>query len=186
MNAARRAGPSALSPTGSEALRLPDGRTLRIRPISPADAEPIAACFGLLTEDEIRRRFLHPVKTLSAEYLQQLTRPDRRRDFVLVAAEPLPAGKALVAAVARLARNRENKTHAEFGILVSHFVSGQGLGRILLQRLLDWGSRHGLREIYGDVLHENTLMLNLATELGFERGASPDETGLIRVRRFLQ
>jgi GNAT superfamily N-acetyltransferase len=175
-----------LSPTRSETVRLPDGRSLRIRPISPADVEPIAAGFDLLTEDEVRRRYLHPVKALSLDYLRQLTQPDRRRDFVLVAAEPLPAGKALVAAVARLSRDNEQPNRAEFGILVSHFVSGQGLGRLLMQRLLDWASHRGVHEVYGDVLCENTLMLNLACEMGFERVATTDASGLVRVRRLLR
>jgi GNAT superfamily N-acetyltransferase len=182
----RRKPPASPSPTRSETVRLPDGRSLRIRPISPADAAPIAAGFDLLTEDEVRRRYLHPVKALSPDYLQQLTRPDRRRDFVLVAAEPLPAGKALVVAVARLSRDSEHPECAEFGILVSHFVSGQGLGRLLMQRLLDWASRHAIREVYGDVLYENSLMLNLAGEMGFERVATADASGLVRVRRLLR
>jgi L-amino acid N-acyltransferase YncA len=168
-----------------ETVRLPDGRELRIRPIAPADAEPIAAAFELLTEDEIRRRFLHPIKALSPDYLQKLTHPDRRKDFVVVAAEPLPAGKALVAAVARLACDRNAPKRAEFGILVSHFVSGQGLGRLLMQRLLDWASKRGVEEIYGDVLYENSHMLNLAREMGFERVATSDASGLVRVRRFV-
>lgn len=154
-----------------------------IRPISPLDAEPIAASFSLLTEDEIRRRFLHHLKTLSAEHLHQITHPVPDNDFVVVAAEPLPPGEALVAAVARLSRDTGNRDRAEFGILVTHYVSGQGLGRLLLQRLIEWAEQHGLRELWSDVIADNTDMLRLAEITGFVREVLPDSPGLIRITR---
>jgi len=166
-----------------QTLRLADSRKLRIRPISALDAGPIAAGFELLTEEEIRNRFLHPVKALGAEQLRQLTQPNRRDEFVLVATEPLPPGQALVVAVARLSRDGADRTRAEFGILVSHYVSGQGLGRQMLQLLLDWGRSHGLHEIYGDVLSENAPMLRVAAALGFERERVPGDGNLLRVRK---
>ena len=154
-----------------------------IRPISPLDAEPIAASFSLLTEDEIRRRFLHHLKALSAEHLHRITHPIPDNDFVVVAAEPLPPGEALVAAVARLSRDTGNRERAEFGILVTHYVSGQGLGRLLLQRLIEWAGQHGLRELWSDVIADNTDMLRLAEMTGFAREVLPDSPGLVRITR---
>jgi acetyltransferase len=55
-----------------------------------------------------------------------------------------------------------------------------------MQRLLDWASKRGVEEIYGDVLYENSHMLNLAHEMGFERVATSDASGLVRVRRLLR
>ena len=85
-----------------EVVNLRDGRTVWIRPIQAADALPIAGTFHLLHEDEIRRRFLHPIKALSDDYLMRLTQPDPETDFVVIAAEPFEPGAALVGAVARL------------------------------------------------------------------------------------
>ena len=87
-------------PPWHEHVRLSNGRDILIRPIRPEDAGPIQATFTLLEPDEIRQRFLHPMKELSHKQAEQLTRPDPRRDFALVAAEPLPPGEALVGAVA--------------------------------------------------------------------------------------
>lgn len=152
-----------------------------LRPIQPEDAEPIAAAYDLLNEDEVRRRFLHRLKSLDAAHLQQITRPDPDREFVVVAAEPLPPGEALVAAVARLSRDQPGASRAEFGILVSHFVVGLGLGRMLMERLIEWCRGHGVLELWGDVLEENRPMLELASELGFRRGAGPGSPDLVRV-----
>jgi RimJ/RimL family protein N-acetyltransferase len=165
----------------AERLRLSDGRELLIRPIDPADAEPIAASFQLLNEEEVRRRFLHLLKALSEIHLQHLTHPDPDSEFVVVAAEPLPAGEALVPAVARLARDNRDRSRAEFGILVSHFVTGLGLGRVLMLRLIEWARQNGVTELWSDVVENNTAMLDLATQLGFRKQAMFDSPGLIRV-----
>ena len=167
-------------PPWHEKLTLANGRELLIRPIRPEDAGPLQAGFTLLEPDEIRQRFLHPMKELSQAQAERLARPDPRREFALVAAEPLPPGEALVGAVARAAlvpRTRD----AEFAILVSHFIAGQGLGRHLMRKLAKWARSKKLDRLYGDVLDTNLPMLALAQSLGFKRVREGDGSGLVRV-----
>ena len=167
-------------PPWHEQVRLPNGREILIRPIRPEDAGPMQAAFTLLKPDEIRQRFLHPMKELGTSQVDLLVRPDPRRDFALVAAEPLPPGEALVGAVARAAlvpRTRD----AEFAILVSHFIAGQGLGRHLMRKLAKWARSKKLDRLYGDVLDTNLPMLALAQSLGFKRVREGDGSGLVRV-----
>jgi RimJ/RimL family protein N-acetyltransferase len=116
---------------------------------------------------------------LTPEAAARLTRPDPEREFALVAAEPLPPGEALIGAVARAAIDPDRR-EAEFAILVSHFISGMGLGRLLMLRLVRWARRRRLKRLYGDVLEYNTAMLGLAESLGFRREHS-DSPGLVRV-----
>lgn len=164
----------------NERLRLANGRVLWLRRIRPEDAGPIDSAFSLLRPEEIRLRYLHLVKSLSPDYLHDLTHPEKGRAFVLVAAEPLPPGEALVGAVARLSIDVD-RCEAEFAILVSHFVAGFGLGRLLMTRLIGYARRRKLKRIYGDVLEENTAMLTLARQLGFEHIHVPDSGGVARV-----
>ncbi|MGH8028823.1 MAG: GNAT family N-acetyltransferase [Arenimonas sp.] len=173
------------NPMRIERLRLRDGRKVVLRPIAPADAGPIAGGFPLLTDEEVRRRFQYPVKALGEEYLSKLVSPsaDAR---VFVAAEALPAGDALVGAVARVARTPDDPRHAEFAILVSHFLAGQGLGTALLGRLVEAARALGVREVFGDVLDDNAPMLHLAARLGFKREAMHAQPGLTRVVRRLR
>ena len=163
-----------------ERIRLADGRELLLRPIVPADAEPLRAGFALLTPEEVRLRFLHPLKELSPELLHRLTHLDPRRDFALVAAEPLPPGEALVGAVARASLDDDGR-RAEFAIRVSRFLGGQGLGLVLMKQLIRWARLKKLDGLYGDVLDENHAMLALAQQLGFKREVLADEPGIIRV-----
>lgn len=165
----------------SQRLKLNDGRQLWLRRIDPADAEPIRQTFTLLTAEEVRMRFLHPVKEISRDTARRLTSIDTENQFAVVIAEPLPPGEALVGAVARLAIDPGTRK-AEFAVLVSHFLSGKGLGRLLMNQLIAWGREKNLEEIYGDVLDENRPMLALADALGFRREVNPDDPGIIRVR----
>ena len=166
-------------PPWHEKLTLANGRELLIRPIRPEDAGPVQAGFALLEPDEIRQRFLHPMKDLSADQAERLTRPNGRREFALVAAEPLPPGEALVGAVARIAVDDDGRA-GEFAILVSHYINGMGLGRHLMRRLVRWAKGRKLERVYGDVLESNLPMQALAASLDFRRepGQSP---GLVRM-----
>lgn len=168
-----------------ERLQLDDGRRLLLRPIDPRDAELIRQAFMLLSPEEVRMRFLHPMKEISHDLVNRLTRIDPESEFALVVAELLPPGEALVGCVGRL--SIEQSAHrAEFAVLVSRFLVGKGLGRLLMNQLISWGQARGLSEIYGDVLDENSAMLSLAASLGFKREMLPDDPGIVRVRLSLE
>jgi len=164
-----------------EDLVLDDGRRLWLRPIEPADAAPLRGGFALLEPDEVRMRFMHPMTELSEAMADRLARIDTRSEFALVAAEPLPPGEALIGAVARCSVDTTGR--AEFAILVSRLLSGQGLGRLMMRRIIDWARRKRVDSIYGLVLRENFPMLELAHELGFHRETLPDEPGVVKVWR---
>lgn len=166
-------------PPWHQELRLANGREILIRPIRPDDALPLRAGFGLLLPDEVRQRFLHAVKELTPEMADRFCRPDPHTEFALVAAEPLPAGEALVGAVARAAIV-PNTRSAEFAILVSRYIAEMGLGRQLMQRLARWARGKRLETLYGDVLEYNQPMLALAKTMGFRREHG-DDPGLVRV-----
>ena len=166
-------------PPWHESIRLANGREVLVRPIRAEDAVPLRAGFDLLQPDEVRQRFLFPMKEMSAEQAQRLTRPNSRREFALVVAEPLPPGEALIGAVARIAVDNDGRA-GEFAILVSHYVNGMGLGRHLMRRLVRWAKGRKLARIYGDVLESNLPMQALAASLDFRREAG-DSPGLVRM-----
>jgi RimJ/RimL family protein N-acetyltransferase len=166
-------------PPWHEYKRLLNGRQVLIRPIQPEDAEPLRLGFGLLRPDEIRQRFLYAIKELTPETAAKLCRPDTESEFALVVAEPLPPGEALIGAVARIAIKPDTR-EGEFAILVSHFISGMGLGRHLMLKLVRWARDMQLTRLYGEVLEHNTAMLALMQSLGFHRETS-DSPGLVRV-----
>lgn len=160
---------------------LENGRELWIRPIQAEDAIPLRAAFSLLTPEEIRQRFQFGLREISEAYANRLATPDTTREFALVAAEPLPPGEALIGAVVRAAVDPDGR-HAEFAIIVTHFLAGQGLGRYLMKRVIRWARLKRLDSLYGDVLEDNLPMLTLARSLGFRRDRQAPAPGVTRVR----
>lgn len=168
-----------------ERLWLPNGRELLMRPIDPVDAEPLRRSFARLSPEEVRMRFLHPITEMTPAFAKQLCELDRDSGFALVVTEPLPAGEALIGAVARLAIDRERRD-AEFAIIVGREIGGMGVGVFLMKRLIDYARRRRLNEVWGDVLDENSAMLAVCEELGFTHVHHPDEPGIIRVQKRLR
>jgi len=168
-----------------ERLRMPDGRELLLRPIEPADAPLLIEGFKVLTPHEVRMRFMTPLKELGEQFADQLARIDPRRAFALVLTEPDRPGEALVGAVARLSVV-EGKREAEFALVVGRPIAGQGLGKYLLCKLIQWSRRKRLDRLYGDVLLENEPMLHLVEDLGFTREHVPGEPGIVRVSKDLR
>ena len=169
----------------SEVVVLPNGRELLVRPIEPADAPALRAGFQALSPEEVRLRFLHPLAELTEAESQRLANVDPRREFVLVAAEPYPPGQALVLAVARASLRADSARDAEFALIVGRLVAGQGLGKLLLRRLLAWARRRRLQTLRGTVSLDNTVMLQLAQELGFSRQLVAGEQGTARIELHL-
>ena len=66
----------------------------------------------------------------------------------------------------RLKDELDEKT-AEFAIVVRSRLKGHGLGWLLMRRVIDYAREKGLRRVYGDVLAENSTMLQMCAELGF-------------------
>ena len=165
-----------------EAFTLPNGRRVLLRPIVPEDARALRAGFATLSAEEVRMRFLHPLNELSEDMARQLTHIDPARGFALVVAEPLPPGEALIGAVARISLGADGR-QAEFALLVARPLAGQGLGTYLVRRLIQWCARRRIRLLYGDVLNENSVMLKLTANLGFEHLHLQGDQGLTRVQR---
>jgi len=166
-------------PPWHENFNLPNGRTLLLRPVRPEDGPPLQGAFSLLGPDEIRER-LSPGEEASSDVVQRLTHPNPKSEIVLVAAEQLPPGEAVIGAVARAAIVPGSR-QAEYTILVSHFVAGQGLGRQLMRKLVKWARRKYLDRLYGDVLKSNEPMLQLAASLGFKPQPHPESDELLRM-----
>ncbi|AVP97105.1 N-acetyltransferase [Ahniella affigens] len=167
-----------------EQLRWADGLELLIRPIEVIDAGPLREGFSKLEPEEVRLRFLHPMTELTEAYARELCDLDPALAFALVATEPGEPGSAAIGGVARLAFDLAKK-RAEFAIIVGHQIGGRGIGRLMMQRLIECARKRGMHAIFGDVLIENLPMTRLAHALGF-RTQSIGEPGLIRVWKDLR
>jgi acetyltransferase len=65
-------------------------------------------------------------------------------------------------------------------------LKGQGLGRALLSRILDFARAEGIGRVDGLVLAENDTMLSICRQFGFDVRYVADDPGLVRVSLPLQ
>jgi acetyltransferase len=171
----------AIRPYPSEWVRqatLPDGRAVAIRPIRPEDEHLLRSFFAAVTPEDLRLRFFAPVKVMSHVFIARLTQLDYARAIAFIALDT-ESGEMLGSVRLHADANLER---AEYAVLVRSDLKGRGLGWILMSLVLDYARAEGLRTIEGQVLRENTAMLAMCEELGFEVRDDPDEPGIRHVR----
>ncbi len=164
-------------PAGWEKEVATGGSSYQLRPIRPADAELYPAFLADVSAEDLRRRFLVPMKTISPELLVRLSQLDYDRDIAFIALE---SGTGRLAGIARYSADPDRQS-AEFGVLVRSDLQGQGLGRALMEQLLAYGRAEGLQRLTGLVLRDNQGMLEFAAELGFTAIGGATDPGLIRI-----
>ena len=79
-----------------------------------------------------------------------------------------------------------NYESGEYAILVRSDLKGRGLGWLLMQMIIDYARTEGLAAIEGQVLRENTTMLDMCRELGFEIATDPQEPEICIVKLALR
>lgn len=166
-------------PPWHEEFRLTDGRQMLIRPARAEDAAPIRGAWPLYGPFQLRERIAHG-DAVSIETLRRLTAPDPRSAFVLVAAEPLPAGQAMVAAIGAVTA-QPGQHLAWFDLLSSRFVQGQGLSRHLLRRLVKWTRGRGIEQLSGDVAGSSVELRELARSMGFVEDPTVGSQDMVRL-----
>lgn len=164
------------SATRVEPIVLESGRTFLLRPLEREDALLYPAFDARLTDDDRRLRFFSPAH-LSPGQIARFTGFDRRRAFATIAVEP---DSGAIAGVARLHRLPDGS--GEFAALVRSDLKGQGLGRELMERLVESARVFGVAAVVGLILPENVGMLSLARQLGFSLQRHPDDPGLVVAR----
>jgi len=166
------------SPRG-ERVVIHDGRELTMRPIEPGDIAAMKRCFGRLSPQDVRRRFLHAMSELPAPMAQRMCRidPSIESAYVLMDETVTPAE---MRGVGRIYVDETTDT-AEFSVLVERDWTRLGLGALLMQRLVDDCRTRGLSELWGYVLLENRPMLQLCKEIGFTVRMMSDEPGVAQI-----
>lgn len=153
--------------------------SLTIRALQPEHAD-LEVRFGLALSRETRyHRFFGGGVKLTPELLARLVNVDFARDVALIATVTF-AGVETPVAVARYALAADEAS-AEAALTVADAWQGCGLGRVLLDRLVDLARRNGVRRLTGEVLATNARMLALARRTGFRIESHPEGATLKRI-----
>ena len=143
---------------------LRSGRKVFVRPVRPEDEELFLEFLKHVSDEDLRLRFFAPIREFSHAFLAKLIQIDYARAIAFVA---LDAGTGEMIGVVRLHADANHET-GEYAILLRSDLKGQGLGWELMRLTIEWARADGLSVIEGQVLRENTVMLDMARALGFK------------------
>jgi GNAT superfamily N-acetyltransferase len=171
----------ASAKTKHEIVRTPQSVELALRQIRADDVAALQRGFMHLTPDEVRMRFLHPLTELPRDLAVHFCDLDPRYAVAWVLADPDTVAEPEIHAVARVHLDPVTE-QAEFGLIVQKSIAGQGFGKLLLERAIESARNLGAVEVWGDVLLENSVMLDLCGKLGFTHSIVAHNPGVQRVR----
>ena len=134
-----------------------------VRPIRPEDEPLIHELLRHVTSQDLRLRFFAPMKEFTHEFIARLTQLDYARAMAFVAFDE--ATNELVGVV-RI-HSDSIYQNGDYAILLRSDLKGRGLGWTLMQLIIEYAKSEGLKRISGEVLQENSAMLNMCRELGF-------------------
>jgi acetyltransferase len=140
-----------------------DGERVLIRPARPEDMALYQDFLRNVSAEDLRLRFFARMAELSAAEMDKLSHVDYTHEMAFIALDE-DTGDML--GLVRLKDELDEET-AEFAILVRSRLKGHGLGWLLMRHVIEYAKEKGLRRVYGDVLVENTTMLQMCAELGF-------------------
>ena len=154
-------------------IALRDGSAAHLRPILPSDAEALQEFHQRQSEQSRYLRFFAPMPRLSSRDLDRFTHVDHvdRVAFIVL------VGQEIVA-VARY--DRVEPRTAEIAFNVSDSRQGTGLASVLLEHLAAAARERGINRFTAEVLPQNTKMIKVFTETGFDVDRTLDD-GVVMV-----
>ena len=161
---------------------LGDSWRIFVRPIRPDDEDLIRDLLAHVKKEDLRLRFFDSIREFSHQFIARLIELDYARAMAFIAIDETsrePLG------VVRLHTDATHES-GEYAILLRSDLKGRGLGWSLMQLIIEYAKSEGLKRIFGQILQENTVMLKMCRELGFEIKTDPDDFGLRDVTLILE
>jgi RimJ/RimL family protein N-acetyltransferase len=145
-------------------LTLRDGGAVEVRPLRPADRATLAAAIAGLSARSRYLRFATPKPTLSDRELDTLLDVDHHDREALLAIDPATGQGA---GVVRFARMPGDEDVVDVAVTVADAWQGRGLGRTLLELLIERAREEGHDALHADVLSANRASVALLRRAGF-------------------
>ncbi len=139
-----------------------DGGTIHIRPIRPSDADALVAFHGGLSQRTRYLRYFSAYPRMPERDLYRFTHVDHhdRVAFVAILNDH-------IIGVGRYERT-PSSDEAEVAFVIADAHQGRGIGSVLLEHLAAAARETGIKRFQAIVLAENTAMINVFRQAGYE------------------
>ncbi|MDR2013716.1 MAG: bifunctional acetate--CoA ligase family protein/GNAT family N-acetyltransferase [Rhodanobacter sp.] len=152
-------------PSALEQTVILHDQTLLLRPIRPEDADALRDFYVSCAPDDMRLRFFTARRDIPLSELARYTQIDYDREMTFVAFACDADGRSMMMGEVRVLCDPDN-VRAEFAVQVRSGIKQKGLGRLLMQRMIDYLRARHTRELVGECLPENDSMQRLARAVG--------------------
>ena len=153
---------------------LGDNWRIFMRPVRPDDDGLLRDLLANVSREDLRLRFFDAIKEISPELMSKLIELDYSSAMAFVA---IDESNDHTLGVVRFHVDAACET-AEFAIVVRSDLKGRGLGWEMMQLIIEYARSEGLKRLHGQILQENTVMLKMCSELGFETETDAKDPGL--------
>src|SRR5664280_3426234 len=150
-----------------------DGSVARIRPIRPTDAAAWHSFYTRLSEQSIHMRFFAPRQDLTDNEVEHLIDVDYVERMAFVVEQ-----HGAIIGIGRF--DPAGAGTAEIAFAVEDASQGRGVATLLLEYLVGYAASCGIRRFVADTLADNTAMLTVFRQAGFQQESSTD-AGVTRV-----
>lgn len=164
--------------------RLPDGRTVTVRPIRPEDADRLREFLTGLSEESRYMRFQKWVHEPSDQVIRFLTDIDYDRHMALVCTVQ-EGGREAIVGEARYVSDLSGGS-CELGVVIADAWHKSGVAGLLMDALIQIARKRGLARMEGLVLSRNAEMLRFVRALGFKAEPAPQDYSIVRISKKLQ
>ncbi|MCG7533231.1 bifunctional acetate--CoA ligase family protein/GNAT family N-acetyltransferase [Psychrobium sp. MM17-31] len=165
-------------------ITLKDGREVMLRPIKAEDEQSHFEFNDSLSKEDRYKRFFGEVGQLSHEQMAKMTQIDFDREMAFIASYRDENEKFHTLGVVRAITDPEN-LETEFAVVIRGDIQGQGLGKTLMLKMIDYCKQRGTKIMSGLTLPQNAGMINLSRKLGFKVKFDMEE-GWVEMRLDLQ
>jgi acetyltransferase len=159
-------------------LRLKNGTGVFLRPVMPADSQLIVDMFNKMSPQSIYFRFLRNLSALPENMICKFTHVDYNSESALVAIIQ-EDGKDAIVAVGRYGYDSDEDI-TDLAVAVRDDWQHLGLGKSLLQKVVDIAKEHGISRFTCMMDSRNHKIKNILLALGYNVKYFP-ENGVSRV-----
>ncbi len=145
----------------TEEFTARNGKKVVIRPIRPYDEPLVKQLYESLSEETQHYRFFHAIKDITHEQLIRYCHTDYDREIALVTEYD-----GRLVGMSRLMFDPGSST-GEFSVVVTDDWQKHGIGRRLVEKIIEIGKTKKLSMIYATIVKDNFSMKHLGKKLGF-------------------
>ncbi len=145
-------------------VTLRAGEQVFLRPVKPTDERMVQEFFYSMSDREVYYRFLHAIKAFPRKDMQRMVNVDYHREMAIVAVTG-EIGHERIVGLGRYVLGQGDMPEVDFAVHLQ--FQGKGLGRAIMNALVDIAKDRGFRGICACVMPENQASLRILYSLGY-------------------